>query len=376
MITSQATSGCLVISLKHAQAASAVIASEGADYERFGVARGTVAPWEDGARTDNRRGTYEWWYFDAHLEDGSSLVVVFMNKDLASPHDSLTPTIRIDLDLADGRSYQKLLTCTPGSWQSSTRTADVRIGENRFSGDLHTYSIHATVEEVTVDVTLVGQVPAWRPETGYLLYGAERDKEFAWLPSVPQGAVTAMYRIGDEVHETTGVGYHDHNWGNVSLAKIVHHWYWARGQAGPYSVIASLVTAHEEFGYTELPIFMLAREGEVVADDSRRVRFEALDSYTDQSTGKPVATRTRYTYAGEGERWIVTFTRDRDLAKSRMIEQLHGPKRVLAQLSRFDGAYLRFAGTLDIEHHRGTTLVEQHSDPAIWELMYFGHARV
>jgi predicted secreted hydrolase len=360
----------------------AAIAADDADYTRLGLARDTVAPWEDGARTDNRRGTYEWWYFDAHLDDGSSLVVVFMNKDLASPNDPLTPTIRIDLDLADGRSFQKLATYEPESWRAATDAADVRIGENRFTGDLHTYRIQATVEEIAIDVTLVGQTRPWRPQTGYLLYGPERDKEFAWLPSVPQGAVTAAYRIGDEAHETTGVGYHDHNWGNVSLAQIVHDWYWARGQAGPYSVIASLVTAHERYGYTELPIFMLARDGEVVADDSQRVQFEPLDTYTDESTGKPVATTTRYTYAdgdgdgdGDGERWIVTFTRDRDLAKSRMIESMHGPKRVLAHLARFDGAYLRFAGTLDVEHRRGSELVEHHSAEAIWELMYFGHAR-
>ena len=47
-------------SLKHAHSAPlAVIASEDGDYERFNLARNSVAPWEDGARTDNRRGTYE-----------------------------------------------------------------------------------------------------------------------------------------------------------------------------------------------------------------------------------------------------------------------------------------------------------------------------
>jgi hypothetical protein len=357
-------------------ASLAVIAAEDADYGRLGLSRGAVAPWEDGARTDNRRGTYEWWYFDAHLDDGSSLVVVFMNKDLATPNDPLTPTIRIDLDLADGRSHQKVVAYAPETWQAATSSADVRIAGNRFSGDLHTYRIQATVDAIAVDVTLVGQVPAWRPQTGYLLYGAERDKEFAWLPSVPQGAVTATYRIGDEVHETTGVGYHDHNWGNVGLPQVIHHWYWARGQAGPYTVIASLVTAHERYGYAELPIFMLARGGDVVADDSRRVRFEAFDTYTDEATGKPVATTTRYTYAGDDdERWVITFVRDRDLAKSLMIDDIHGPKRLLARLARFNGAYLRFAGTLEIEHRRGMELVESHSNQAIWELMYFGHAR-
>src|SRR4030088_2122045 len=160
----------------------AAIAADDADYRRFGIERGLVKPWEDGARTDNRRGTYEWWYFDSHLDDGSSLVVVFMNKDLAAPDDPLTPTIRIDLDLADGRSYQKLVTYAPESWNASTRGADVRIGENRYSGGLYTYRIQAAVEEITVDVTLVGEVPPWRPQTGYLLFGAERAKEFAWLP--------------------------------------------------------------------------------------------------------------------------------------------------------------------------------------------------
>jgi hydroxyneurosporene synthase CrtC len=353
----------------------AVIASNDADYARLGLTRGAVAPWEDGARTDNRRGTYEWWYFDAHLEDGADLIVTFMNKDIVSPNDSLTPTIRIDLDLADGRSFQKLATYDPDSWRAASDAADVRIADNRFSGDLHSYRIQASVEEITIDVTLVGQVPAWRPESGYLLFGANRDKEFAWLPSVPQGDVAATYRIGDEVHETTGIGYHDHNWGNVSLPTIVHDWYWARGQAGPFTVIASLVTAHQRHGYTELPLFMLARNGEMIADDSRRVRFEALDLYTDELTGKPVATTTRYTYGGDGQRFVVTFTRDHDLAKSRMIEGVHGPKRLLARLARFDGAYLRFAGTLEIEHYAGPKLVEKHHNHAIWELMYFGHPR-
>ncbi len=61
-------------------------------------------------------------------------------------------------------------------------------------------------------------MPARRPQTGYLVYGAERDKEFAWLPAVPEGTVTATYRVGEEVHQTNGVGYHDHNWGNVLAA--------------------------------------------------------------------------------------------------------------------------------------------------------------
>jgi hypothetical protein len=304
------------------------------------------------------------------------LVVVFLDKDLATPGKPLEPTIRLNLDLADGRSFEKLVRFEQTAWTTARDRADVRIGENRFTGDLHTYRITATLDEIAVDVTLVGEVPSWRPETGYMLFGEERNLEFAWLPSVPQGKVTATYSIGDERHQTTGTGYHDHNWGNVGLMEIVHDWYWARGQAGPYSVIASYITAHEKFGYAAIPVFMLARDGVLIGDDPARLTFETLGMFTDPVTQKPVANVTRYTYVTGDERYVVTFTRHRDLSRNRMIEGLHGVKRVAAELIRFDGAYLRFSGEIRVEHYRGDEIVDQSAtEDAIWELMYFGHAR-
>ena len=37
----------------------AVMANSAADYDRLGVSPDSIAPWEDGARTDNSAGTYE-----------------------------------------------------------------------------------------------------------------------------------------------------------------------------------------------------------------------------------------------------------------------------------------------------------------------------
>ena len=354
----------------------AVTASSDADYERLGLARRDIRAWEDGARTDDRPGTYEWWYFDAHLEDGAKLVVVFLDKDLAAAQKPLEPTIRLNLDLADGRSFEKFVTFDPAMWSSARDHADVRIGKNRFTGDLHTYRITASLDDIAVDVTLEAEVPSWRPETGYMLFGEDRKHEFSWLPSVPQGKVTATYSIGDELHQTTGTGYHDHNWGNVGLMEIIHDWYWARGQAGPYSVIASYITAHEKYDYATIPVFMLTRDGVLIGDDPSRLTFETLGAYTDSATRKPVANITRYTYRTDEERYVVTFTRHRDLSRNRMIEGLHGVKRAAAELLRFDGAYLRFSGEIRVEHYRGSEIVDQYvTDDAIWELMYFGHAR-
>jgi hypothetical protein len=361
----------------HHANATARMAGTPEDFKSIGIEPRLVKPWEDGLRTGGRPGTFEWWYFDAHLDDGAKLVVVFSTKEFTAIDHALAPTVRIDLTLPDGTTVEKLAELDPKTFSAATDTCDVRIGEkNTFAGDLHTYTIRADVDEVSIDVTLTGQVPAWRPETGYWYFGDHDEHHFAWLPSVPQGSVVATYSVGEYSSTTTGIGYHDHNWGNTMMPKLMHHWYWARGAAGPYSVIASHITAEKAYGYFALPVFMLARDGELIADDSSKVTFEELGRYVDQETGKPVGNVTRYTYTDGEERYVVTFTRFTDLTVANLVDDLKGPRKLAARLTGFDGAYLRFAGELRVELYRGDELVHSHVDDALWELMYFGKARL
>jgi len=46
-----------------------------------------------------------------------------------------------------------------------------------------------------------------------------------------------------------------------------------------------------------------------------------------------------------------------------------------AEAAAFDGAYLRFTGEMRLEHYRRGVAVASVSEPALWELMYLGHAR-
>jgi hypothetical protein len=345
------------------------------DYERIGISPSQVAPWEDGARTDGSAGAYEWWYFDAHLDDGAKLIVVFYTKNFTDIDEPLAPMIRIDLDLPDGTSYNKVAEFKAEEFTASDERCDVRIAGNSFSGDLHIYKIIAEVGDITVEVSLTGEVPAWRPGTGHWYFGANDEHEFNWLPAVPQGKVDATYSVAGKSSTASGVGYHDHNWGNTLMTSLVNHWYWGRGQAGPYTVVASYITAEQKYGSAELPVFLLAKDGKVVADDGSKVTFEQLGNYTDTVTGKPVANVTRYTYLDGDDSYIATFTRHRDLAVNKLINELDGFKKVAAKLVRFDGAYLRFTGELRIDHHHAGKIAGSYTDSAIWELMYLGKTR-
>src|SRR2546421_10856104 len=81
------------------------LAKRSSDYNRLGIAPVEIAEFEDGQRVGTESGRYEWWYFDAHLDNGATLVVVFYTKPNVSPNGPLAPRITINLTLPDGRSF-------------------------------------------------------------------------------------------------------------------------------------------------------------------------------------------------------------------------------------------------------------------------------
>lgn len=353
-------------------------ADDDADYARLRIDRKAIAQWEDGQRESTDRGHFEWWYFDAHLDDGATIVVVFKTKPTSNPNAKLTPLVSIDLTLPDGRIVSKVYRARPEEFSASRDGCDVRIGANRFVGDLHRYRITASIEDVSVDIELLGEVPPWRPKTGHVYFAKAKgrpEKLFAWLPSIPQGRVTVDCKVGTSSLKGTGIGYHDHNWGDAPMAKLMHDWYWARAKVGPYSVITSYVTAQKDYGYAAQTVFFLAKDGAVVAEDERKVTFTADHVSTDRKTGKPVADIARYVYTDGDVRYAVTFERDRTILRQVLADKLPLATRILAKLAGIDSAYLRFTGRATVEKLEGDRVVERFSDPAIWELMYLGHAR-
>ncbi len=351
------------------------LADRDEDYVRLGLQRDRIEPWEDGMRTSGGPGSYEWWYFDSHLEDGSSLVVTFYTKWLLKPKGPEAPMVQVDLDRPGKPTQHLFVHATPEEFRASKEGCDVRVKDCYFRGNLQTYEVKVVDDSLTVEATLVGQVPSWRQATGVTYFGAHDEHTFAWLPTVPQGKVTVTISKRGAAPETlTGIGYHDHNWGDVAMSKLLNHWYWGRAQAGPYSVIAAYLYAEKAYGHTELPQIMIAKNGQVVADRASKVRLVLEDVFTDPKSKKPVANRVVYEYgADERVRYRVTFQRRETLLDERFADTVTGFKRALARLAHIDGAYLRFSGLVMVEKYEDGKLVEQASDPGIWELMYLGH---
>jgi hypothetical protein len=343
-------------------------------YERLGLKKGEVAVWEDGTRTNSgEKGSYEWWYFDSHLDDGTNLVIVFYTKSMMAPQASPDPQVTFRLNTPGEAEYSRVLRPARGeAFSASKESCDVRIGQCYFRGDLREYEIYYRDESTEARVTLRGEVPPWRPETGHIFFGDNDEHYFAWLPSVPDGRVTAeITRKGVTVRKD-GAGYHDHNWGNINMRKVLHHWYWGRARAGDYRVITSYIWAEKKYGYNEFPIFMLAKGDRILADDGANLRFVPDLRFVEKETGKPVHDLLVYDYNDDVKHYRVSYRRGQSILNFPMVNDVQGILRFLAKLSGFDGAYHRFTGDVAIERLEDGVSVEKTENTALWELMYFG----
>jgi hypothetical protein len=363
-----AAAGCATV-----QPSRALISAE--DHQRFGLSPTSIAPWEDGLRTDGAPGTYEWWYFDAHLDDGSTLVIVFFTKPITGTSGPLAPAVQLDLTRPDGSKLTKTMAFDAANFSASKDRCDVKIGPHRFEGDLHAYSLHVEFPELSADLKLEGDVKPWRPAAGVLGFGEKDEKYFAWLPAVPHGKVSGEVTIDGQRAEVSGSGYHDHNWGNAALTELIHDWYWGRARVGDYTIIASFITAEQRYSSTKFPILLLAKGDKVLVGDSTYVTFSNDETATDEKTGKPVSSRLVWDVNDGPKRYRISFLRKKDLMRAPLIDGLPGFTRFLARLAGFDGAYLRFTGDVTVEAFEGDARVDaQTNSTAVWELMYLGHA--
>src|ERR1700675_3271446 len=152
------------------------VAATPADYATLRLGQ-KIAIWEDGRRTPSSPDTFEWWYFDGLLDDGTVVVVWFGDNWFYGSHNravtmELTPP---------GKPTRRVMRTfeEPGSF--SSESADIKIGPHQFKGDLDTYSIHVDSAEtggVGCELTLRRRVASYRPATGYIEAGG---KFLPWL---------------------------------------------------------------------------------------------------------------------------------------------------------------------------------------------------
>lgn len=349
------------------------------DYKKYGLQATSIPEnWEDGRRTTGGKGSYEWWYFDAHLEDGSSAVIVFYTKDFVQAHKNITPTISLNIDRPDGTKIVRRIEYKASEATYLEDSCHVQIGKSYFKGNLKEYQIHFEGEGLVIDATLTRTSNSWRPKTGHVVFGEQEENYFAWVVPVPLGHVNFEYSLGEEQKKLTGNGYHDHNWGNVSMMELFNHWYWSRAQVGPYNIIAFDMITEKKYNKESIVMLNISKDDETIADNEEVVNVYRSYGKMHPELKKDVSDNLLWVYddPNTGYRYEYALFREKSMLEVDMLKIVvpSGFLRFFVRaLTGFNGSYYRFTGPTVLRVFKDNVLLEEHkTDASIWELMYLG----
>jgi len=248
-----------------------------------------LRPEEDGDHYCSERDFFEWWYFDAALANGYTLVAI-LHSSLYNAVDH-KPTVDLRVYAPDGRRWLGIGRFEREAMTSSRERCDVCIADCHACGDGSRYELRLRQGEIEAELEFRGSVPGWKPGTGYLFRDQASGRFFRWIVPLPRAEVTGWLRVGEETLTVTGEGYHDHNWGNVILADAFSRWTWGRVFAGDYTLIyGDVVSASAEPEH--VTPFLLAR-GERILLDTDRIRVASQNPLREPRTGTPYPTALR-----------------------------------------------------------------------------------
>lgn len=152
------------------------------DYKKLGINPKEIEMWEDGIRIDPVRMTWEWWYFDFMLENGTKVVIQFFSKSGGSMYfKGYHPMFIIHVTLPDGTEYRQAPTFSVKDASWSKEKCDVRYGQHYFRGDLKDYVIHVEpIKGLGADLKLHSLSKPYRPGSSYLAFGDD-SRQYTWL---------------------------------------------------------------------------------------------------------------------------------------------------------------------------------------------------
>ena len=210
-----------------------------------------------------QRGNSEWWYFDARLDNGYTVVAFFRAKHERSGKTGVEITIYKPND----EKIQNVYDYKRSDLKVSHELADVQIGKNYIKANYSnekfpTYEIFLDEGEFGFHLKYTAEVPGWMPGKGYTKFGDLG--EFGWVVPLPKAKVEGTIKVHDETISVKGMGYHDHNWITLNMIKIVNYWHWGRIYSENLTVVYAYIQSNKKMDKYIIPVLMLAKNDKII----------------------------------------------------------------------------------------------------------------
>ncbi|MGH4036711.1 MAG: hypothetical protein ACRQFF_02555 [Sphaerochaeta sp.] len=175
---------------------------------------------------NNRDKEFEWWYFDAALDNGDHFVVMYSTNDTRlKPR---RPSVRTNIYEHNGNEIKEILDFKETEVSFDYSKCDAKFGDQYCIDQGDHFEIYTNINGNGAHLMLYPQKPSWtRPSKG---------KMMGWTVAVPCGKIEGvLFKNGKEV-PVKGTGYHDHNWGSEPMGNQFSNWYWGKVHTDDISI--------------------------------------------------------------------------------------------------------------------------------------------
>ncbi len=317
----------------------------------------TFKPEFDALHIDmKKRGNTEWWYFDARLEGGYTVVGFFRAK-----HERTGKTgVEITIYKPNGEKIQNVYDYNRSDLKVSREIADVQIGNNYIKVDYSnekfpTYEVFLDEGEFGLHLKYTAQVPGWMPGSGYTRFG--KLGEFGWVVPLPRAKVDGTIKIHNKIISAKGIGYHDHNWINFNLIKVVDYWHWGRIYSENFTIIYAHIKCNKKMDDYTVKVFMLAKNEDIILSTGEYELIEEHFQYNEKARNNyPKTLKFRLSEKNE-----VILNVNEIIDADHLLSEFNPILRFLAKnILKLNPGYFRFDSNFEIKMtHNGTNYKEQ-----------------
>jgi hypothetical protein len=314
---------------------------------------------EDGLHIDiGKRGLYEWWYFDAHLDSGHTLVVFF---HASNPNPGMQGKTGMEIVLLrpDGQRVQKFIPYPKSDFTAAWDKPEVTIGENTLrvtqqEGQLPVYELNVIEKELGCQLVYKAEVNGWKPGTGLSHFGELGT--FGWIIPFARATVEGTITDGDETIPVSGIGYHDHNWLDFPFQSIIDYWMWGRVYSENYTVSYAYIQCNKKVDNHTVKVLMLAEGREAILSTGE------FGFHQDDFSYNPIA---KHTFPGQititaPDKLEVTLKVNKVLEAQDMLDNFHPVLGFMAKnFLRIRPGYFRLLSDFELEVIRDGKTVKE-----------------
>lgn len=117
------------------------------------------------------KNNYEWWYFDARLDNGYTVIFFFHARN----HLTKRTEIEITIYKPTGEKIHEFFPYDPIEFKASRKIPDIRLGNNYLdvdytAGDYPVYNIYIEEGNICLNLKFTGLIFGWQPGEGHIKF--------------------------------------------------------------------------------------------------------------------------------------------------------------------------------------------------------------